>query len=57
MEKNSLKLLLHFISSTNGSQVQMDPGLKFYSHVLALSFKGKGKSFNLMVFMLQFESL
>jgi len=35
----------------------MDPDLRFCSHVLALSFNEKGKSFNLMVFMLQFKSL
>jgi len=39
------------------SQARMDPGLKFCSHVLALSFNEKGKGFNLMVFMLQFEPL
>jgi len=39
------------------SQARIDPSLKFCSHVLALSFNEKGKSFNLMVFMLQFESL
>jgi len=33
------------------SQARMDPGLKFCSHVLALSSSEKGKSFNLMVFM------
>jgi hypothetical protein len=39
------------------SQARMDPDLRFCSHVLALSFNEKGKSFNLMVFMLQFKSL
>jgi len=33
----------------------MDLGLRFCSYVLALSFNEKGKSFNLMVFMLQFN--
>jgi hypothetical protein len=35
----------------------MDPGFKFCSHVLTLSFNEKWKCFNLMMFMLQFESL
>jgi len=35
----------------------MDPDLRFYSHVLALSFNEKGKNFNLMVFKLQFNIL
>jgi len=39
------------------SQTRMDPDLRFCNHVLALSFNEKGKSFNLMVFMLQFKSL
>jgi hypothetical protein len=39
------------------SQSQIDPDLRFYNHVLALSFKDKEKNFSLMVFMLQFKSL
>jgi hypothetical protein len=35
----------------------MDPDLRFCSHVLALSFNEKGKSFNLMVFILQHISV
>jgi len=32
----------------------MDPDLRFYSHVLALSFNEKEKTYNRMMFMLQF---
>jgi len=35
------------------SQTRMNLDLRFCSNVLALSFNEKGKSFNLMVFMLQ----
>ena len=35
-------------------QVLTEPDLRFCSQVLALSFNEKGKSFNLIMFMLQF---
>jgi hypothetical protein len=52
MEKTSLKIVVAF-----HPKALMDPDLRFYSHVLALSFNEKRKSFNLMVFILQFKSL
>ena len=38
-------------------QARMNPDLRFYNHVLALSFNEKWKSFNLMMFILQFKLL